>query len=240
MDSAKNSNKCLTLLSQLLLEATDLSLVDPARNASISALISTFTAEDFDELWSLANSHHVIARTFPRLHQAMVAAGHERAEWVNQAIIKEQERIQHALSFLAPICDALKEVGDVIVIKSLDHWPDLGNDLDLYANAEPADVVAVMSKHFKAQPDARSWGDRLANKWNFVIPGLPELVEVHISRLGQTGEQVAITNSLVSRSSLAAVRWKIFPRSRSGRSPHDQHSATHVPPLLLASLRRCR
>ena len=137
----------------------------------------------------------------------MVAAGHERAEWVNQAIIKERERIQHALSFLAPICDALKEVGDVIVIKSLDHWPDLGNDLDLYTNAEPADVVAVMSKHFKARPDARSWGDRLANKWNFVVPGLPELVEVHISRLGQTGEQVAITNSLVSRSSLAAVRW---------------------------------
>ena len=56
----------------------------------------------------------------------MVAAGHERAEWVDQAIIKERERIQHALSFLAPICDALKEVGDVIVIKSLDHWPDLG------------------------------------------------------------------------------------------------------------------
>ena len=108
MDSAKNSNKCLTLLSQLLLEATDLSLVDPARNARISTIVSTFTAEDFDELWSLANSHHVIARTFPRLHQAMVAARHERAEWVNQAIIKERERIQHALSFLAPICDALK------------------------------------------------------------------------------------------------------------------------------------
>jgi hypothetical protein len=210
MDSAKNFNKCLALLSQLLLEAPDNDLVDPARNASISALISTFTAEDFDELWTLANSHHVIARTFPRLHQAMVAAGHERAEWVNQAIIKERERIQHALSFLAPICDALKEVGDVIVIKSLDHWPDLGNDLDLYANAEPADVVAVMSKHFKAQPDARSWGDRLANKWNFVIPGLPELVEVHISRLGQTGEQVAITNSLVSRSSLAQFDGKSF------------------------------
>lgn len=210
MDNAKNINKCLALLSQLLLEATDNNLVAPAGNANISTTISAFTAEDFDELWSLANSHHVIARTFPRLHQAMVASGHERAEWVDQAIIKERERIQHALSFLAPICDALKQVGDVIVIKSLDHWPDLGNDLDLYANAEPSEVVTVMSKHFKAQPDARSWGDRLANKWNFVIPGLPELVEVHISRLGQTGEQVAITNSLVSRSSLAQFDGRSF------------------------------
>ena len=67
----------------------------------------------------------------------MVAPGHDRAEWVDHALMKEQERIQHALSFLAPICDALKQVGDVIVIKSLDHWPDLGNDLDLYTNAEP-------------------------------------------------------------------------------------------------------
>ncbi len=102
--------------------------------------------------------------------------------------------------FLFPICEALKEVGDVIVIKSLDHWPDLGNDLDLFTNAEGPEVVNVMTKRFKARPDARSWGDRLANKWNFIVPGLPELVEVHVSRLGQTGEQVAITNSLVTRS----------------------------------------
>jgi hypothetical protein len=205
MDSANNSNECLTLLSQLLLGASDdkVAIAAPVRNENVSSMISTFTAADFDELWSLANSHHVIARTFPRLHQAMVAARHERAQWVADAIVKEDARIRHALTFLAPICDALKEVGDVIVIKSLDHWPDLGNDLDLYANSAPSDVVAVMAKRFQATPDARSWGDRLANKWNFVIPGLPELVEVHISRLGQTGEQVAITNSLVSRSSLA-------------------------------------
>jgi hypothetical protein len=213
MDSAKSSNQCLALLSQLLLRSADdtVAISDAAaRNASISGAISAFTADDFDELWSLANSHHVIARTFTRLHQAMVASGHDRAQWINESIVKENARIQHALSFLAPICDALKEVGDVIVIKSLDHWPDLGNDLDLYANAEPSDVVAVMAKRFQAKPDARSWGDRLANKWNFVIPGLPELVEVHISRLGQTGEQVAITNSLVSRSSLVHFDGKPF------------------------------
>jgi hypothetical protein len=210
MDSSKNSIECLALLSHLLLGSSgdnpsSETAALPDRAEDISAIISTFSSQDFDELWSLANSHHVILRTFPALHRVLVASGSadsDRARWVDQAIVKEQARIQHALSFLAPICEALKEVGDVIVIKSLDHWPDLGNDLDLYSNAEPSDIVAVMAKRFQAQPDERSWGDRLANKRNFIVPGLPELVEVHISRLGQTGEQVAITKSLVSRASI--------------------------------------
>jgi hypothetical protein len=201
MDSSKNPTKCLTLLSRLLLGLADNNVpASPKHREDIGRMVSTFSPQDFGELWSLANSHHVIARTFPVLHPAMLAHGHDRAEWVDHSLTKERARIRHALSFLFPICEALKEVGDVIVIKSLDHWPDLGNDLDLYSNAEGSDVVAVMQKRFKARPDERSWGDRLANKRNFIVPGLPELVEVHISRLGQTGEQVAITNSLVSRA----------------------------------------
>jgi hypothetical protein len=139
-------------------------------------------------------------RAFPALHAAMVAAGKEEAEWCENAIVKERARVEHALSFLSPICQALEKAGEVVVIKSLDHWPDLGNDLDLYTNAEGADVVAIMQERFKARLEERSWGDRLANKWNFAIPDLPELVEVHVSRLGQTGEQVAIMDSLVKRS----------------------------------------
>jgi hypothetical protein len=88
------------------------------------------------------------------------------------------------------------------VIKSLDHWPDLGSDLDLYTNARSTEVVAIMRKRFGAHLAERSWGDRLARKWNFIVPGLPELVEVHVGRLGQTGEQVAVANSLVNRAGM--------------------------------------
>ena len=31
-----------------------------------------------------------------------------------------------------------------MVIKSLDHWPDLGSDLDLFTSAPSADVIQVM------------------------------------------------------------------------------------------------
>ncbi len=201
----KNSTSCLTLLSQLLQgsggrgQAVD-QASPPDWAPEISRTVAGYGRQDFGELWSLATSHHVIVRAFPALHEVMVAEGKEEAQWCENAVVKENARIEHALSFLAPICQALEKVGDVIVIKSLDHWPDLGSDLDLYTNAGGADVVGVMRKHFNARLEERSWGDRLANKWNFVVPGLPELVEVHVSRLGQTGEQVAITDSLVRRS----------------------------------------
>jgi hypothetical protein len=190
MESKTNSTTSLTVLSRLLLGSEGSDTSHAVRKSP----------HDLSDLWNLANSHHVIVRTFPGLHRILMAVQHDGADCVSQSLMKERARIQHALSFLFPICEALKEVGDVVVIKSLDHWPDLGNDLDLYSNAEGHEVVTVMKKRFKARLEARSWGDRLANKWNFIVPGLPELVEVHVSRLGQTGEQVAVTNSLVARS----------------------------------------
>ncbi|MGD0987016.1 MAG: hypothetical protein ABR874_04345 [Candidatus Sulfotelmatobacter sp.] len=212
MNSAKNSSGSLTLLSSLLLEpdktraeTSNLPSGDPRQHncsEEVAQAIASYQPQDFGELWGLAGSHHVVMRALPRLHQVLLAQGNDRADWVEHALEKEQTRIDTAMTFLSPICEALQKVGDVVVIKALDHWPDLGSDLDLYSNASSADVVRVMGDAFGARPDERSWGDRLANKWNFVVPGLPELVEVHIGRLGQTGEQVAITNSVITRSSL--------------------------------------
>jgi hypothetical protein len=196
----KNSARSLDFLSQILLGCNN---SDSAANTSVRKNIpsaASLSVDDFGDLWNLANSHHVIMRTLPALRTMMEAQGSDKLGWIDRALAKEQARINHAISFLAPICDSLEEAGDVVVIKSLDHWPDLGNDLDLYTNADAADVVQIMKERFKAEVDDRSWGDKLANKWNFVVPGLPELVEVHIARLGQTGEQIAITGSLIGRA----------------------------------------
>lgn len=141
------------------------------------------------------------------------------AEGVAGAMLEEHARIEHALGFLTQICGALEDSGcPVIVIKSLDHWPDLGSDLDLYTDAEPAAVVSVMNAKFRARLADRSWGDRLANKWNFIVPGLPELVEVHARRLGQTGEQTALTRSVSER----AVIMKVGPYSFRVAAPEDR------------------
>jgi hypothetical protein len=202
MNHADRSANCLTLLSQLLLGSGEREKTSD-RVPGLPQAVADFDLRDLGELWELAMSHHVILRSFPGLRRFMAARSPDSAERLDRAILKEEARVSHALSFLSPICNALEDAGDVVVIKSLDHWPDLGNDLDLYTNAESSDVVTIMRARFKARVDKRSWGDRLANKWNFIVPGLPELVEVHIARLGQTGEQIAITQSLIARSRIA-------------------------------------
>ena len=106
---------------------------------------------------------------------------------------------------------------DVTVIKSLDHWPDLGSDLDLYTNTDPDDVIRLMKQRFQAEVAPRSWGDRLANKWNFNIPGLPEAVEIHMRRLGQTGEQISIASS-GTQARPRDSSWKLIV-SRDRQSP---------------------
>ena len=143
-------------------------------------------------------------RAFPELQRRIAtnesAATAEWAEELEGAIERERARIKYALPYLELICDTLAAVGNVVVMKSLDHWPDLGSDLDLFTDTEPVDVIAEMKRNFQARLADRSWGDRLANKWNFIVPGLPELVEIHVGRLGQTGEQIAVSRSLVARA----------------------------------------
>lgn len=167
---------------------------------------------DLEELRTLAMTNHVIARAFQQLHKILEAEGKfAEAEWVSKALNEERARIQHAVGFLDRICAALDRAGcSVTVIKSLDHWPDLGSDLDLYTNADASKVVRVMQSQFQATVADRSWGDRLANKWNFVVPGLPELIEVHIGRLGQTGEHTTLTRSLSNRNRTLTVGGHTF------------------------------
>jgi len=186
MQPVRDTTSNLRLLSQLLL-ASPLA----ADNAGEQGLAPRFQSDEIvsgpslqnlRQLEALASSNHVIMRSFVPLQTILEAQGNaEGAESVANAVQREQARINHALSFLRQICATLEKNGcPVLVIKSLDHWPDLGSDLDLYTSADASNVVETMSAAFQAKLADRSWGDRLANKWNFIVPGLPELVEIHV------------------------------------------------------------
>ncbi len=187
-----NAPFSVTILSRLLLSS----------EAQQRQACAEVTPEIRDEPLALAHENHVIVRAMEVVRKdATESWDRDRVQWATAAMESEQSRISNAVSFLKTICDALDAAGcTAVVIKSLDHWPDLGSDLDLYTSARPEDVIRVMERRFQARLEARSWGDRLANKWNFIIPGLPELVEVHMGRLGQTGEQAHIASTLLHRT----------------------------------------
>ncbi len=168
----------------------------------------SLTAAELAEFFALANTHHVIVRVLEVLQGALAAQRNEGglAERCAKALAEERYSIGHALVFLHSICSRLGARGcEVAVIKSLDHWPDLGSDLDLYTTADGREIDRVMREEFNAQPVGRSWGDRLANKWNYSVPGLPLLVEIHVQYLGQTGEHMEIARRVIERGRTKTV-----------------------------------
>lgn len=206
------SHKSMILLSRLLMPPIGGINASSLKREELMSEVRNISRDEFDDLLTLANSNHVVVRGlevfFSMMHEARDRI---RAEWAQSALAVERGRIKTALEFLANICDAFVDHGyGVTVIKSLDHWPDLGSDLDLYTDASPVDVFKLMSRRFDAQVASRSWGDRLAGKWNFLIPGLPEAVEIHMGRLGQTGEQVAFASRIVKRSRLTLIGDHMF------------------------------
>src|SRR5579871_376669 len=181
------NQKSLKLLSRLVIPSKQ----SDGPSAELKKQVLEIPRPEFDCLVALADTNHVLVRGLEAFRQIAIEAGDgTRASWADVCLSAERARIDVAVAHLSLICDAFtRRQLRIAVIKSLDHLPDLGSDLDLFTNASPSDVIRLMEKEFGAHPASRSWGDRLAGKWNFMVPRLPELVEIHVGRLGQTGEQ---------------------------------------------------
>ena len=166
-------------------------------------LVALDQADDAErtKLVSLAESHHVVIRAFDPLAREAKSLGYPAlAAWCDDVLAQERERIANALRFLEDICTKLEAAGiHITVMKSLDHWPDIGNDLDLYTPSYQHDVIEAMTRNFKVWLKGRTWGDRLARKCNFGVEGLRESVEIHHGCLGQTGEHVALAKRFCTR-----------------------------------------
>lgn len=196
------SYRSLNLLSRLLLQRGSRDSESTRKTDELKRDLFNLTREEFDDMLALAHLNHVVIRGLDAFVCLMREAGDAtRAKWALDALSSESDRIETAVIVLRQVCEVFAARGyQLSVIKSLDHWPDLGSDLDLFTNARPDSVCEIMRGQFNADIAPRSWGDRLACKWNFVVPNLPELVEIHVGRLGQTGEQVAIASSLLQRT----------------------------------------
>ena len=179
----------------------------PTSAADVIPLLNSFTLAQRQDFFELADSNHVVVRAFEVINRVAGNRGDSPLQaWAVATLAAERNRIHNALKELEQVCNALEEEGcPTVVMKTLDHWPDLGNDLDLVCLGQKRKVVNVLTRRFGAHVEARSWGDRLANKWNFALPGLRESIEAHIGRLGQTGEHIALAQRFINRRVLVTV-----------------------------------
>ena len=186
--------------------------LNPVQAGPALDLVASLTPQERSNFLSLADSHHVIVRALNTvLEHAARKNDSALSPWAAEELEKEHKRISTALVYLQAICDELENANcPTTVLKSLDHYPDLGNDLDLYSTADEKAIGNVMTGKFNAHIEARSWGDRLANKWNFAVRGLRESVEVHVQRLGQTGEHTTLARRFVSRRVMKVVEQKTY------------------------------
>lgn len=194
----------MILLSRLLLANEG----SAQAQTELTTELLSISSSQLEDMLALAQLNHVVVRGLERFLALMRPANDAaRIHWAETALKAECARVDTAILFLEEICGAFDEHGyGVAVIKSLDHWPDLGSDLDLFTDATPEEVCHLMKRRFNAEIEPRSWGDRLARKWNFMVPGLPEAVEIHVGRLGQTGEQVSIAASVLKRAREIEIR----------------------------------
>ena len=172
-------------------------------------------------LLEIASAHHVVLRAFSENDSTVVPA------WAALAVQAELKRCERAAERLHDVCMGLESGGcPVVVIKSFDHWPDLGSDLDLLTCSDEARVVAIMREQFGADVEAQAWSDRVARKLNFRLPDLPELIEIHFGRLGQAGEQSELSAQILSRQRMREFAGRKF----AVPAPEDR--------VLLATLQR--
>ena len=214
--SATNTRN-MNLLSKLMFQGYEADCSTP--KAKLDNLlpeleeIFQMSEESFGEFLKLADTHHVTVRALRVVEKA--ASDQQKSQvqqWCRDSLQTEGVRIANAIEWLRVIVNALQDSGcPVSVIKSLDHSPDLGSDLDLYTSSAPERVIQVMQQKLKAELEARSWGDKLANKWNFQVPGLNELVEIHVRYLGQTGEQKLLAERVIERAVTKEVNGSNFP-----------------------------
>lgn len=163
---------------------------EEARNTTAS-----MPGQALDSLLQVADLHHVAFRVFEPVTDC--------SEPARRHLAALRQRNAHTVACAAAICEALDQAGcPAMAIKSTDHWPDLGNDFDLFTTGSSDAVRQILTEQFHAEAVSQSWGDRLACKWNFRVPGLIPLIEMHVGRIGQTGELNRYGEEMVERRRL--------------------------------------
>lgn len=183
------------------LRALSLLLLCPERSAEAVRHVAGLDQAGRAELLRIASAHHVVIRALEPLEREAEATGHAEVTGFAQAALnQERDRIAKALVGLERICAEFETAScAVAVMKTLDHWPDFGNDLDLITMADERGVQRIFQHRLNGQPLTRTVGDYLAHKRSFALKGLREEVEVHIGRLGQAGEHIELARRFLAR-----------------------------------------
>jgi hypothetical protein len=201
------------VLAELLLSESREPGRDDLQFSTAMQCVSGLSPEQMRLLLAHAETQRVLRRTLAVLKSRLPGPQWSAVtDLLNSKLAAEHQRVEHALCQLQEIVGSFEERGlPVVVMKTLDHWPDTGSDLDLLVTARESEVHRIFKDYFRGIQLSPSWGDRLAHKLNFRLPKLKELVEVHIGCLGQTGEHKSLAANVLVRRMRRSYRAYAIP-----------------------------
>jgi hypothetical protein len=135
----------------------------PTSAADVFPLLISLTPEQRQDFIDLADSNHVVIRAFEVINRVAGNLGANGVQaWAVEVLSRERARIGNALTHLEQVCNALEEEDcPSVVMKSLDHWPDLGNDLIWFLRAKNLKLLRFLpsdlAQNWKREAGATGW-----------------------------------------------------------------------------------
>ena len=153
-------------------------------------------------LATLAERNGVLIRLAHRFERL----GIQPAAVFRTAVAREYERVAAAIALMCQVGEACARHDiDFIFPKALQHYPDMGTDVDLLVLSRSADVDRVILEHLPAEARGRDLRSRMANATVYRVDGCPSLLDIHHGRLGVLGEYTALPAVLVRNRQPARV-----------------------------------
>ncbi len=156
-------------------------------------MISDFSYEKF---FDVLRKNKIMLRTYRALTDKNLIGENKLAKRI---VAHEENRIKTNIEIIEEVFHVFNnEKKTLLLIKTIDNYPDFGHDLDFYIHEKNVDKL--MDQHFQVKREKRTFFEVLANKRNYVIRrnNYKVLLEFHCKKIGQCGEDNLLLNDLVN------------------------------------------
>lgn len=161
-----------------------------------------FKEIEWDIFIKLARENRVLIRVFEQL----VKLGVQPNEIYQQAVNEEKNRIGRGIELMAEISKVFEAAGiDFVFFKNYQHYPDMGEDIDLFVHGQTNKADSVLISNFKASCCKRTLLHRIAGKTQYSLEGWAIEVEIHHGRMGPMGEHIVFPKSMVENRRVVEI-----------------------------------
>ncbi len=164
-------------------------------------------AVGWDDLARISQRNVVLVRVASRLQ----SAGEHPSESFVAAVEDERRLNVVKLELMRHVSRACRESGvPFILAKAFHHYPDMGDDVDLYVLGRSAAVDALVLKGLSVVAHKRSLTDRLAAARCYSLRGSKAKLDIHHGRMWAYGEHDSFVSVLIKNARRVSIEGTEF------------------------------